>query len=103
MFSILAQNAAQESVPVTSLIALLIFGIVFLLVLILKFKLQAFLALIVVSVIVSIGATFVNPTQAAGLTEIGQTIVKSMGGALGFIATIIGIGAIFGGMLEHSG
>ena len=68
MFSILAQNAAQESVPVTSLIALLIFGIVFLLVLILKFKLQAFLALIVVSVIVSIGATFVNPTQAAGLT-----------------------------------
>ena len=100
MFSILAQNAAQESVPVTSLIALLIFGIVFLLLLILKFKLQAFLALIVVSVIVSIGATFVNPTQAAGLTEIGQTIVKSMGGALGFIATIIGIGAIFGAMLE---
>ena len=103
MFSILAQNAAQESVPVTSLIALLIFGIIFLLVLILKFKLQAFLALIVVSVIVSIGATFVNPDQAAGLTEIGQTIVKSMGGALGFIATIIGIGAIFGAMLEHSG
>ena len=103
MFSILAQNAAQESVPFTSLIALLIFGIVFLLVLILKFKLQAFLALIVVSVIVSIGATFVNPDQAAGLTEIGQTIVKSMGGALGFIATIIGIGAIFGAMLEHSG
>lgn len=103
MFSILAQNAAQESVPVTSLIALLIFGIVFLLVLILKFKLQAFLALIVVSVIVSIGATFINPEQAAGLTKIGQTIVDSMGGALGFIATIIGIGAIFGAMLEHSG
>ena len=103
MFSILAQNAAQESVPVTSLIALLIFGIVFLLVLILKFKLQAFLALIVVSVIVSIGATFINPEQAAGLTKIGQTIVNSMGGALGFIATIIGIGAIFGAMLEHSG
>ena len=103
MFSILAQNAAQESVPVTSLIALLIFGIVFLLVLILKFKLQAFLALIVVSVIVSIGATFINPDQAAGLTEIGQTIVKSMESALGFIATIIGIGAIFGAMLEHSG
>jgi Gnt-I system low-affinity gluconate transporter len=37
------------------------------------------------------------------LIGIGNTIVKSMGGALGFIATIIGIGAIFGAMLEHSG
>ena len=103
MFSILAQTATETSVPVTSLIALLIFGIAFLLLLILRFKLQAFLALLVVSVVVSIGATFINPDQAAGLTEIGQTIVKSMGGALGFIATIIGIGAIFGAMLEQSG
>ena len=103
MFSILAQTATETSVPVTSLIALLIFGIAFLLLLILRFKLQAFLALLVVSVVVSIGATFINPDQAAGLTEIGQTIVKSMESALGFIATIIGIGAIFGAMLEHSG
>ena len=103
MFSILAQTATETSVPVTSLIALLIFGIAFLLLLILRFKLQAFLALLVVSVVVSIGATFINPDQAAGLTEIGQTIVESMQTALGFIATIIGIGAIFGAMLEHSG
>ncbi len=103
MFSTLAQAAAQESIPVTNLIALLVFGIAFLLVLILRFKLQAFLALIVVSILVSVGATFINPEKAAGLTEIGQTIVTSMGGALGFIATIIGIGAIFGAMLEHSG
>ena len=46
MFSILAQAAAQETIPVTKLIALLVFGIVFLLILILRFKLQAFLALI---------------------------------------------------------
>ncbi|MAW10979.1 MAG: hypothetical protein CMO54_03925, partial [Verrucomicrobiales bacterium] len=91
MFSILAQTATETSVPVTSLIALLIFGIAFLLLLILRFKLQAFLALLVVSVVVSIGATFINPDQAAGLTEIGQTIVESMQTALGFIATIIGI------------
>ena len=103
MFSILAQAAAQETIPVTKLIALLVFGIVFLLILILRFKLQAFLALIVVSILVSVGATFINPEKAAGLTEIGKTIVDSMGGALGFIATIIGIGAIFGAMLEHSG
>ena len=103
MFSILAQAAAQEPIPVTKLIALLVFGIAFLLLLILRYKLQAFLALIVVSILVSIGATFINPEKAVGLTEIGKTIVNSMGGALGFIATIIGIGAIFGAMLEHSG
>ncbi len=103
MFSILAQAAIQESIPTTNLIALLVFGIAFLLVLILRFKLQAFLALIVVSILVSVVATRINPEKAAGLTEIGQTIVDSMGGALGFIATIIGIGAIFGAMLEHSG
>ncbi|MED5586968.1 MAG: gluconate:H+ symporter [Verrucomicrobiota bacterium] len=104
MFSLLAQQApaAQSTVPVTGLIALLVFGIGFLLVLILKAKIQAFLSLLIVSVLVSVGATFVNP-KAGGLIGIGNTIVESMGGALGFIATIIGIGAIFGAMLEHSG
>ena len=104
MFSLLAQQApaAQSTVPVTGLIALLVFGIGFLLVLILKAKIQAFLSLLIVSVLVSVGATFVNP-KAGSLIGIGNTIVESMGGALGFIATIIGIGAIFGAMLEHSG
>ena len=37
------------------------------------------------------------------MTEIGGTVVEGMGAALGFIATIIGIGAIFGVLLEHSG
>lgn len=97
MFSLLA-----SAPPVAPMIALLLFGIVLLLILILRFKLQAFLALLVVSVLVSIGATFVNP-DAAKLTEIGSTITNSMGGALGFIATIIGVGAIFGALLEHSG
>ena len=104
MFSLLAQqaSAAEATVPVTGLIALLVFGIGFLLVLILGAKIQAFLSLLVVSVLVSVGATFVNP-DAGSLIGIGKTIVDSMGGALGFIATIIGIGAIFGAMLEHSG
>ena len=37
----------------------------------------------------------------SGLTP--DTVVKGMGGALGFIATIIGLGAIFGQILENSG
>lgn len=84
------------------LIALLVFGIALLLVLILRLKLQAFLALLVVSVVVAASSRLVNP-HAVPLTQVASTIVDSMGGALGFIATIIGIGAIFGAILEHSG
>jgi gluconate transporter len=94
--------AAASSLPVGPLIALLIFGIALLLVLILRFKLQAFLSLIVVSVVVAAVSKLVNP-DAVPLTQVASTIVNSMGGALGFIATIIGIGAIFGAILEHSG
>ncbi|MEM9644294.1 MAG: gluconate:H+ symporter [Planctomycetota bacterium] len=88
--------------PVIPLVALLVFGIALLLVLILRFKLQAFLSLIVVSVVVAASSKLVNP-DAVPLTQVAETIVNSMGGALGFIATIIGIGAIFGALLEHSG
>lgn len=90
------------ALPVVPLIALLVFGIALLLVLILRFKLQAFLALILVSVVVAVVSKSVNP-DAVPITQVAQTIVNSMGGALGFIATIIGIGAIFGAILEHSG
>ena len=90
------------ALPVGPLIALLVFGIALLLLLILRFKLQAFLAIILVSVVVAVASKSVNP-DAVPLTQVAQTIVNSMGGALGFIATIIGIGAIFGAVLEHSG
>lgn len=88
--------------PAGPLIALLVFGIVLLLVLILRFKLSAFLALLLVSVVVAASSGLVNE-EAVPLTQVADTIVKSMGSALGFIATIIGIGAIFGAILEHSG
>ncbi len=94
--------ADGSETPVAQLIALLLFGITFLLVLILRFKLQAFLSLILVSVVVAASSRMVNP-DAVPLTQVAGTIVDSMGGALGFIATIIGIGAIFGAILEHSG
>jgi len=92
-----------EAAPAAGpLIALLAFGIALLLILILRLKLQAFLALLVVSVAVAASSRLVNP-DAVPLTQVANTIVDSMGGALGFIATIIGIGAIFGAILEHSG
>ena len=176
---------AQGPLPITSLLALLLFGIVLLLVLILRFKIQAFLSLLVASIAVMAGAVFVNgeaekvklesgsgdgkvititapehgrtagaiikisgtePTSfngewkikevpdgnsftavpkvadekaptaeaivkagsmtnpyAVSFTSIAKTITDSMGGALGGLATIIGIGAILGALLEHSG
>ena len=175
---------AQGPLPTTALLALLAFGIALLLVLILRFKLQAFLSLLVASIVVACGAVFVNgksdkvdiesgigaekhisivapshgrevgaiieiggtepasynsvwkvsevsspdkfsavpkdpqkklPTgeivksgsiknpYAITLPKIGGTIKNAMGGALGGIATIIGIGAIFGALLQHSG
>ncbi len=170
---------SQGPLPVPSLIALLAFGIFFLLVMILRFKWQAFIALLVASIAVAVGAVFVNGKAektavtgasienghlvlkvpghgrevgakvvvagcepgvyngmhtvfavqdadtlilrdsidggpitkpgslknpyALSLTEIGSTVVNGMGSALGFIATIIGVGAIFGALLEYSG
>lgn len=94
--------AQSDALPVGPLIGLLVFGITLLLILILRFKLQAFLALLLVSVVVAASSRLVNE-DAVPLTQVAGTIVDSMGGALGFIATIIGIGAIFGAILEHSG
>ncbi len=71
-------------------------GIALLLFLILKLKIQAFLALLLVSLLVGI---------VAGLpaTEILDSISEGMGSTLGFVATVVGLGALFGAMLEHSG
>lgn len=71
-------------------------SIVFLLVAILRFKLHAFITLLIASMLVAI-------LSGMPLTEIHASIQKGMGGVLGFIATIVGLGAIFGKILEHSG
>jgi len=77
------------------LLAVLI-GIVVLLFLILKLKLHAFVALLIASILVGI---------LAGLSpsEIMDTVNEGMGNTLGFVATVIGLGAMFGAILEHSG
>ncbi len=104
MFTPLLLQAAPDvaAPPVTELLALLVFGIALLLLLILKLRLQTFLSLLLVSIAVSLGAVLLTD-NGLSITEIGANVVDSMGGALGFIATIIGIGAIFGAILEHSG
>jgi len=79
------------------LLGTLVLAVALILFLILVLRVQAFLALLLASVFVGVASGSMN------LTEVGQTVVEGMGSSLGFIATIVGLGAIFGAMVEHSG
>ena len=78
------------------IIIILIGSIGLLLFMVLKLKVQAFLALLVTSVL--LGLVTGMPMDA-----VIQSVTDGMGSTLGFVATIVGIGAIFGQMLESSG
>lgn len=71
-------------------------GIALLLFLILYLKLQAFLALLIVCMFVG---------MAAGMpaADILLQMKDGMAGTLGFVATVVGLGALFGAVLEYSG
>ncbi len=71
-------------------------GVIMLLLMVLKFRLSAFLSLLITSIIVGILA-------GMPLSDITASIQNGMGSTLGFIATIVGLGAIFGQLLESSG
>ncbi|MBK6264819.1 gluconate transporter [Marivirga sp. S37H4] len=79
----------------TLLVAVLA-GILVLLFLILKLKLHAFPALLISSIVVGV---------LAGLEPLAimDTIHEGMANTLGFVATVVGLGAMFGAILEHSG
>lgn len=71
-------------------------GVAILLFLIMKWKLNAFLSLLFASIWVGL---------VGGLSgeEVIDSISSGMGSTLAFVATIVGLGAIFGSLLEHSG
>ncbi len=71
-------------------------GIAALLVLILRARMHAFAALMLVAIFSALAAGMA-PTLAF------DTVQKGMGGTLGFIAPVIGLGALFGAILEASG
>lgn len=79
-----------------SLLFAVLFGIALLLFLILKLKLQAFLALLIVCIIV-------GAFGGMGPAPILESIKNGMGGTLGFVATVVGLGSLFGAVLEYSG
>jgi Gnt-I system low-affinity gluconate transporter len=74
---------------VTSAVALLLF-------MVLKLKINAFITLLIIAIYVGI-------LTGMPLNNILQSIQDGMGSTLGFVATVVGLGAIFGQMLESSG
>ncbi|MEL6917475.1 MAG: gluconate:H+ symporter [Bacteroidota bacterium] len=80
----------------TQLILAIIIGIALLLFLILRLKIHAFIALLIGSITVGL---------IAGLNaqQIITTVKDGMGSTLGFVATVVGLGAMFGAILEYSG
>ncbi|MGB7328363.1 MAG: SLC13 family permease, partial [Rubripirellula sp.] len=86
-----AEDATLASTVFTAVSAILI-----LLVLILWAKVHAFVALILASY-------YVGLMSGMDLLTINDSIKSGMGGILGFVATVVGLGAIFGKLLEASG
>ncbi|MED0686065.1 gluconate:H+ symporter [Anoxybacillus ayderensis] len=80
----------------SSLIFIVIAGISLLLFLIIRSKLHAFVALLLVSLLVGMAA-------GMPLKSVIESIQNGMGGTLGFVAVVVGLGAMFGQMLEASG
>ncbi len=71
-------------------------GVALLLLAVIKFKVPAFLALLVVSVVVAVVA-------GIPLADVVKTVTEGMGGTLGNVAILVGLGAMLGKMIEISG
>ncbi|MGM0619711.1 MAG: gluconate:H+ symporter [Bacteroidota bacterium] len=78
------------------LILIVISAVALLLFMVLKLKISAFISLLITAI-------FVGIASGMPLTSITQSIQDGMAGTLGFVATVVGLGAIFGQMLESSG
>ena len=78
------------------LIAILLISIALIVLLIIKFKMHASMALL-------LAAFFVAVATGIDLSTIGDILENGVGGTLGFLTLIIGFGAVLGKLLEVSG
>jgi Gnt-I system low-affinity gluconate transporter len=78
------------------LLLITVISIVLLLALVTRFKVHAFISLLLVSAFVGLGA-------GMSFDEVLASIESGMGEILGFIAVIVGLGSILGKLLEVSG
>ncbi|EXJ23967.1 Low-affinity gluconate/H+ symporter GntU [Alkalibacterium sp. AK22] len=80
----------------TMLILVAAAGIALLLFLVIRAKLHAFVTIMLVSLLVGVGT-------GMPLDTVIDSVQRGMGGTLGFVAIVVGLGAMFGKMLEVSG
>lgn len=80
----------------STLILIAVAGIFLLLFLVMRTKLHAFVSLLLVSLLVGVAA-------GMPLADVINSVQNGMGGTLGFVAVVVGLGAMFGKMLEVSG
>jgi GntP family gluconate:H+ symporter len=94
------ENIAMTSIPGlspdTSLLVVVVFAVIGLIVLVARFKLNAFLALILASI-------FVGLCSGMPLPKIARSFQEGVGGTLGFIAVVVGLGTMLGKMLAECG
>ncbi|MDX1644110.1 MAG: gluconate:H+ symporter [Thermoanaerobaculia bacterium] len=79
-----------------ALIGLVLFAVGLLLALVVVVRLHAFVALLATSLVVAV-------VGGVPLAEIADEIQRQMGATLGYIAVVIGLGAMFGEILRRSG
>lgn len=79
-----------------SILLIVVSAVLLLLFMVLKLKISAFIALLLTSI-------FVGVLTGMPLSDISRSIQEGMAGTLGFVVTVVGLGAIFGQMLESSG
>lgn len=94
--------------PTAILLAIAAGGIALLLLLIIKFKVHAFLALLIVSVLVGLAAgvplaTIPATDDAPERLGIVPAIIAGMGGTLGSVAILVALGSMLGRVIEISG
>lgn len=78
------------------LIFIVLSAVALLLFMVLKLKISAFISLLITAIYVGI-------ISGMPLKDVTTAIQSGMAGTLGFVATVVGLGAIFGQMLESSG
>ena len=78
------------------LVSVTLISVVCLFLFVLRFKIHAFISLILISILVGL-------FTGMHFEEVINSIQEGMGGILGFIAVVVGIGAIFGEILQDTG
>lgn len=78
------------------LLTIAVAGVALLLLMIIRFKIQAFVALLTVSILVAVAAQI-------PLADVFTVVANGVGGTMGKVALLIALGAVLGRMIEVSG